>query len=1478
MPESRVRAALSPLTTTLLLLLLGGRDAAEEDPLVGEKELSELQGKGVFMLENVQWRKCFSLGPSGPVLDLCERPRRSALWKWVSRHRLFNLGSSRCLGVDVTDGARPLGLFECDAPHAVMWWRCSGSVLYSSSQYKLGLVGMTVVVDRRQSQTWRRFSTAEGPCSVPYEEIYTLQGNSHGMPCALPFKYNNMWYSECTAEGREDQHLWCATTSRYDREEKWGFCPSAEWGCGTTFWDSSEELGACYQFNLYTIVTWSQAHSTCRAQGGHLLSIGSLAEQRYIRDRLADVGVMVWIGLNHLGEGWGWQWTDGSPLSLVNFTSGLSSAPLQANRQCGMYNAASGMQQWQSLPCESALPYICKKIPNNTRWAEPLENWQYRATICPDGFVSHNSFCYHVLLEPQTWENSSAACHSVGADLVSLHSLSEVELLITLLTNVSSLGAWIGLHKRDSSASVEWLDGSAVSMTLWHPQEHLQYDSSTHVCAQTNKQGTWLLIGCEEMLPAVCRTTGLVPLHPSDEWEEGCTKGWKRKGHSCYKLTDYQQTYEDAVKGYYCKAPLVTVEDRFEQAFLNSLINAAAGPESRQYWTALQDRKLTSEYSWVGPNDTSSPLRYTNWNRHQPVSAGGCVVMSGGASLGHWEVKNCRSHRAYSVCKQSVSGYQDTQTALPHIDQVAQCPPGWESNPNLLNCYKVFHDEKILMKRSWVEASAFCQALGTSLASFLHYEEEVFVKRLISTMFDGTEGRWFWVGFTKRDLRSAGAWEWSDGTPVVRSFIEDENDEDASHECAVYSDLTNRLTPQPCSSKYEWICKVPRGVQLSKPYWYNNDTEPWVFYNGAEYFLARQPSPWMYVMIACKMKAAELLSIHSRAELEFITERMKKVSESPAEWWIGLSWQSGGSVEWVDKTTYDFTNWGAVNWTDHNAGQGHCAYMSSPSGLWLLHPCSLHHNFVCKRQTISVLEIPRDPHYIGSCPKNWFYFSQKCFLLHLPDQTDKGKSWKDAESICSSFKGSLVAVENEIEQAYITMLLSGDSAGVWIGLQDESPMVWSNGKPVTYTNWSPVEPKSSVTEEFLSEADAQDEPLCTLLSNNHNFHFTGKWYVEKCSEKAYGFVCQKPQDHSKPLSSSPVTPSLDTTEYRNRTYKVVHGNMSWYSAHGACLGKDADLVSITDPHHQAYLTVLLNRLNRPHWIGLYSQDDGINYQWSDGRNNLFTHWDDTGDDFAQGDCVYMDVNGAWKRADCDMVLQGALCLVPPPKSSVISSEVDCPHSWVKFSGSCYSFESVLRRLSLEEAREHCRHRANSSDVLTIRSEEENRFVMEQLGSYGLPHQIVWLGISYDTDNALTWLDGSPLDFSNWHFKAPDPKVLTVGTCVSARVSDGVWNLADCNNKLGFICKTRTVADGRAEVEVKPLNGLHHGLVPAAVLVAILLFAVVAGLLWFVYKRRGVIRFRRLPSLGHAYYRQTSSQASDSDGSVLIADLEPTTGE
>uniref|UniRef100_A0A8C4H179 Phospholipase A2 receptor 1 n=1 Tax=Dicentrarchus labrax TaxID=13489 RepID=A0A8C4H179_DICLA len=1288
------------------------------------------------------------------------------LWKWVSRHRLFNLGTSTCLGLNISDTTQPLGTFECDMALPVLWWRCSGNTLYGASQWKVAVAGRLVVVKKNSYHEWKRYNTPrEGPCSYPYEDIHTLLGNARGMPCAFPFRYNNKWYSECTTEGREDHLPWCATTTRYDEAERWGFCPMQDSSC-ERFWESNQELQACYQFNLYTILTWSQALSTCQAQGGNLLSITSLAEYRYIR-------AMVWIGLNHLKDGRGWQWSDGAPLSLVNFTTGTDY--LFITGQCGVYNSAYE-GHWQSLSCESALPYICKKTPNDTRRAEPPENWQYIHTECTNGWWPHNGFCYRMLSETEagSWEESSRACGSQGANLTSLHSLSEVEMLLSLLANCKEHHA-IQIHE----VVFKWSDGSPVTLTLWHQYHPPHNLTDATLCAKADRKvgkPVLVLLFCKNSLEAHGFLFSML-------------QGWKRHGHSCYMVTSHEQTYEDALMGYYCKAPLLTVENRFEQAFVNSLLSESGANNSMYYWIGLMDMEKEGEYSWLPHNGSSLPLTFTNWNKHQPgISGGGCVAMSGGPVLGHWEVKDCKSHKALSVCKQSISSYHDVQLPEHHIDAFAPCPPGWESHSGLLHCFKVFHDEKVLIKRSWVEADFFCQALGAQLASFHHYEEQVFVKQLLSTMFEGTEGRWFWVGLNKRDPEYPGAWEWSDGSPVVTSFIEDKNEEDDRRDCAVYSDLTNALMPQPCATKHEWICKLSRGDKLKRPYWYTD--EPWVFYRGAEYLLAKQPFAWDAVSLACQMMGAYLLSIHSREELHFIKERLRRLSLGPTDWWIGL-FICVFVCRWSDKTEVEFQNWAEGS---ARGGQRKNTFSSYVAGTWSASKCSDLHGYVCKRKTVSVVETPREPHYIGGCPEKWLYFGHKCLLLHLPGSPKEEKSWQDAQSICSSFDGSLVAIEDEIEQAYITMLLQGSSVGVWIGLRDEDTMKWTNGKQVSYTNWSPIEPKSYLTvsscEYFSGFAD---EPLCTVLSNNHNFHLTGKWYDEKCSESGYGFVCQKPQDTSKPPTHSYHHPLPDNIEYRSRSYKVVSGNMSWYDAMHMCIENDSDLVSVTDAYHQAFLTVLVNRLAVPHWIGLYSQDSGINYQWSDGSDTVYTHWDaaDDDEDFATGECVYMDVNGGWRRADCETLLPGALCHVPPPSSKpFISYEVACPSTWVKFGHGCYSFEPVVEKLTFDESREHCRQKVNTSDVLTIESETENRFILEQLWSSGFLHHTVWLGMYFNIDtDSMSWVDGSPMEYTNWPSKAPDPKLLTADSCVTTRVVDGVWHLSGCTERLGFICKT-----------------------------------------------------------------------------------------
>lgn len=64
-----------------------------------------------------------------------------------------------------------------------------------------------------------------------------------------------------------------------------------------------------------------------------------------------------------------------------------------------------------------------------------------------------------------------------------------------------------------------------------------------------------------------------------------------------------------------------------------------------------------------------------------------------------------------------------------------------------------------------------------------------------------------------------------------------------------------------------------------------------------------------------------------------------------------------------------------------------------------------------------------------------FVIGCQCLFLHLPAHPGDGKSWLDARSICSSYQGSLVSIEDEIEQGkdhiFITFIIVSDVSLYW---------------------------------------------------------------------------------------------------------------------------------------------------------------------------------------------------------------------------------------------------------------------------------------------------------------------------------------------------------------------------------------------------------------------------------------------------------------
>lgn len=109
------------------------------------------------------------------------------------------------------------------------------------------------------------------------------------------------------------------------------------------------------------------------------------------------------------------------------------------------------------------------------------------------------------------------------------------------------------------------------------------------------------------------------------------------------------------------------------------------------------------------------------------VSTGGCVAMSGGPALGQWEVKNCSSFKALSLCKQDISGYQEVNVTDYHPYPDTPCAPGWQSRAGLFSCYKVGSSSDTLFSRHcgfWGGCKSNIVFLSfAALNTYIHYRD-----------------------------------------------------------------------------------------------------------------------------------------------------------------------------------------------------------------------------------------------------------------------------------------------------------------------------------------------------------------------------------------------------------------------------------------------------------------------------------------------------------------------------------------------------------------------------------------------------------------------------------------------------------------------------------------------------------------------------------------------------------------------------------
>ncbi|XP_016381640.1 lymphocyte antigen 75-like [Sinocyclocheilus rhinocerous] len=1011
--------------------------------------------------------------------------------------------------------------------------------------------------------------------------------------------------------------------------------------------------------------------------------------------------------------------------------------------------------------------------------------------------------CYQVVSTAVvTWHEARDACRSQGGDLLSVSSPQELEffkdrkdlpskLWIGLnhldwmqgwqLADGSALSfapwetgdfnwtvyykesynlkteVWIGLLGDGTTSVYEWVDKVPVSFTYWaRAQPPPLLPNATHCVYYAGEHHTWSVSDCDNPRAYMCKKKGIVN---ESAPEEGCPPdgNWKRHGDACYKV--------DTELVFYKNSCHITINNRFEQAFINSLLKELISTEVLYFWTGLQDTKGSRQYQWIGQDGTADQVAYTNWKWLEPAFPGGCVVMSTGHPLGQWAVKNCTLFKAGNICKKPIkSMVQPTPDPIvPNPN--ASCAPGWVSREGLKHCYKVFHGERLTRKRSWEEAERFCEALGGHLPSFTEAKD---MQVLHSILRDSiSDERFFWVGLNRRNPNNNNNWEWSDGRPVSMMIFPDEFNEDDAYnrDCVAFKTLKGTYKPflfllfhkvpprsfYPstfhCDAKLEWVCQIPRGHTPKTPEWYNPDGhhDTSVFIDGQEFWFVTEPKlPFEEAVLYCSSNSSKLAAPDTLSAVHRLQEHLFEHSEQNiVKWWADLRHPDPHIPFRLSPMHYYYS-----------AFLGRCPSITPVSfdSGFREGSCNERQPFVCETLNVTSAEKGTPKlHPPGTpCGGNSHHFRDKCYWV-LSDSYYQ--SFKEASEFCERLKGTLLTISDQVEQDFITTLLPelpGQPQKVWIGLKIYLHGIqWVDNSPLEYLNFNPLL-HGQTRPIFINSFEQDTMEICAYMYNDDHSDLMGTWDFTSCSDRQNVSICQHYAD-------KPEEPDhKDNFTVHSHTFKVVQqDNLTWIEALQLCQSYNMDLASIPDAYVQAVLTVEVSRRRQPLWIGLFSEDEGEHFHWTDHSHAEFSRWTS---EATKGACVYLDTDGFWKATECDEELSGAICHIPHNKT--VTPEVDsfkCPHksngqNWIRFKKNCYTLLLGASRWGNDEINEQpiCKSLAGFGEILTIRDEEENDFIRQQLQPFKNLVMFVWLGMNKNkTDEQLKWLDGSNVQFSNW---------------------------------------------------------------------------------------------------------------------------------
>nr|XP_040053507.1 macrophage mannose receptor 1 [Gasterosteus aculeatus aculeatus] len=1056
----------------------------------------------------------------------------------------------------------------------------------------------------------------------------------------------------------------------------------------------------------------------------------------------------------------------------------------------------------------------------------------------PDWY-EFGEFCYKPSTDKKTWHDARDTCRSLGAELVSIQSMTEQSWLESYLYMATS-DVWTGLNDLFVTGMFTWSDEHMVTFTYWAPGEPNNHDGFSEDCVEMLHQtGRWNDVSCTELNTYICKAARAHYPAPSVKpTVYGCPQGWHAYGYSCYWLEETTRSWSEAKA--FCKEQggfLLHIGDVYEQAHFTVTLSGKSG----LWWIGLRARGGSTggvDYIW----DNDLPLTFTHWDKDQPDNGDGtCVAMTTGQIGGFWDDKQCAERHAF-VCEKPRPDI--TPPPKPPTPPPSQgCADGWTALPHFRNCYRLFHEVDFSLKKSWGAAREDCVSRGANLVSIHNQEEEEFL-----ALYSKDTSKW--IGL--RHNPTEGGYSWSDGTPLSHTNWGhgEPNNHEGREECVEMVSSVNGSrswwNDLNCDAHQDWICMITKGKNPvlppvppppipapdcgSNPGWRKNS-------NICYYYNDTDIVDFHTAMRRCYHEKALLVSIHDREEQAYVNTMVGTGDVAAA--WIGMRMLgiASGQYMWVDSSPVTYTHWGPGEPNNAN-GEEQCVQMNRHQGGWNDANCGrAGAGYVCKKfPGGSHTPPPPTQPWEGNCPAGWMLFKDKCFMFK-GRKDDIKANWSHARTWCKAQGGELAVIDDQYENDFVASYLRDLELPTWIGLSDllvENQYAWSDGvSAVLYTNWNEKEPNNAGGTEH-----------CVAMA--HGPLMSGKWNDDVC-HKDHSFVCSRRKSSSiapPPPTKSPC-PEGYVSWYKN-CYKLVEEPAAWGAAQTACEQQGGNLASVDMSYDQAFIAGAVLQGKADAWIGLRRKDEDGSYSWTDGWPVFFTQWGPGEPSNVKDEgCVSMHASrafhGTWNDTRCDQA-KPYVCKIssekPPPTPA--PGDGKCLPFWVPYGRYCYAVYGGLQGYSWPDARHYCQ--SFRADLVSIHSRAEVEFI-RNLNS--TEYHNMWIGLTRDGNFGWAWTDRTSLGFLNWAPNEPNaafhPGDVAEESCVEM-YQDGRWNDNDCLQKRGFACRHRqyhTTDDGGEPIFPTDGPGANKaGVIGGAIFGAIVFFSLLAGLLFYVFSVRG----------------------------------------